>query len=134
MGCVIGSHEVKHWNSITNTNRPVMDAEALGIPKLSTMTASPLGHCLGGGYFGEYVYINLYSSGEHQDVSRKPTRMGHFTNDPNGITNQMTVEELRSGSVGVIVSSNDMKCRIVELERFGILKDISMPWAVNVIF
>lgn len=122
-----GSHEVKHWNPITNTNRVVFDAEVLGIPKLSTMTASPLGHLLGGGYFGEYVYCSLSSP------IKSPVKLGSFTTDPNGITNQMKVESLRSGSVGVVVSSNDMRCRIVELEKWTTLRTILTPWAINVI-
>lgn len=119
-----GPHEIKHWNSITKQTAIVADNEFFGIPKISSLVAKD-GKLLGGGYFGDYLFYNL----EHSE----PVRVGNFTDDPYGITNQMDIDTIRSGTSVVIVSSNDHKTRLVDLATFKVLKSISLPWPVNVI-
>ncbi|KAI9141929.1 hypothetical protein BKA69DRAFT_1070515 [Paraphysoderma sedebokerense] len=122
-------HLIKCYNPLTRTSSTLIDCFSdpsatggFGPVKISTMCADR-GVVMIGGFNGEYVLKSL-------NKTAKPVS-GVVTTDPNGITNHIEITEGRGGDIKAIVSSNDQKVRMLNLETRAWKKTIDVDWAVN---
>ncbi|CAO3686287.1 unnamed protein product [Umbelopsis ramanniana] len=77
-----------------------------------------------GGNSGEYIFkrLNASESDEH---------WGNITSDASGITNHIDLIHDRNGVFQGLISSNDNRARLMDLNTLKLTRTFEFPWAVN---
>ncbi|KAJ3287584.1 hypothetical protein HDU79_005569 [Rhizoclosmatium sp. JEL0117] len=115
---------IRSWNSITRTSSQILKTDRF---RTSTISACSSVVFLGG-FNGEYVCRRLdVEEGDENGEERN----GVITTDPYGITNHVELVENRSQELIAVVSSNDNKVRLLNMNRLEITHEFDFPWAAN---
>ncbi|KAL6855926.1 hypothetical protein ACP4OV_018728 [Aristida adscensionis] len=125
---------VKHWSSLLQTEREVLNLEDHVFPKQRINGARPLFRMqistmfikdnlmVAGGFRGELVCKYLDQPG---------VAFCTYVTDRADITNSVDVYESANGSTRIMTANNDSIVRVFDSERFRILSHFTFPWSVN---
>ncbi|ORY53739.1 WD40 repeat-like protein [Rhizoclosmatium globosum] len=121
---LLPQRHIRSWNSITRTSSQILKTDRF---RTSTISACSSVVFLGG-FNGEYVCrrLDVEEGDENGDE-----RNGVITTDPYGITNHVELVENRSQELMAVVSSNDNKVRLLNMNRLEITHEFDFPWAAN---
>ncbi|KAI8901479.1 WD40-repeat-containing domain protein [Globomyces pollinis-pini] len=115
---------VNCWNSFTNTHTVLLDLhDQVACSRITSISA--LNDLLViGGFSADFLLKRL-------DASDEPIINGTIADSSRAITNHLKLSNSRNRGPQCIVSSNDDKLRIVDLERLKTINEFSLSWAPN---
>ncbi|TPX55996.1 hypothetical protein CcCBS67573_g09396 [Chytriomyces confervae] len=114
--------QIRSWDSITKTSKREMVAPF----RLSTISARKEMLFMGA-FTGEFCCKRMDSDLD----SDSEVRTGVITNDAMGITNHVELVDDRNGGPIAVISSNDNKVRLMDMNRLQITNEFGFPWATN---
>ncbi|KAI8841199.1 WD40-repeat-containing domain protein [Chytriomyces cf. hyalinus JEL632] len=114
--------QIRSWDSITKTSKREMVAPF----RLSTISARREMLFMGA-FTGEFCCKRMDSDLD----SDLDVRTGVITNDAMGITNHVELVDDRNGGPIAVISSNDNKVRLMDMNRLQITNEFGFPWATN---
>jgi len=117
-------NQVRSWCPQLRTSERVLDLSKDG----STIKASTMG-CKNdvlvvGGHSGEYALKRL-------DEPNATEQWGIITSDASGITNHIDLVHDRNGAFQALISSNDNRARLMDINTLKMNRTFEFPWPVN---
>ncbi|RUS19704.1 hypothetical protein BC937DRAFT_87074 [Endogone sp. FLAS-F59071] len=118
---------VRQWSPHLRTSRNVLELDSDQPNSHSIRVSTMACHedfLLVGSFDGAYVCQRLSSQ-------YSPASYGIISSDINPITNHIDITQGRSGATQAIISSNDHRSRIMDMETLKIMSAYPLPWPVN---
>ena len=112
---------VEHWNPLTGITKPAISFFSPELFRFRCSTLAAFDNLLlCGGFDGQFVVKRL-------DASNDPVRIGTITTDLDSITNHFHMLE----NSKCIISSNDKRLRILDLNTLSFSATFATDWSVN---
>ncbi|GAB5586130.1 hypothetical protein Unana1_01030 [Umbelopsis nana] len=117
-------NEVRLWSPQLRMSETVLKLAANGSTIKASTMACKNDVLIVGGNCGEYVLTRL-------DEPEAQEHWGIITSDASGITNHIDLVHDRNGVFQALISSNDNRARLMDVNTLKMTRTFEFPWAVN---
>ncbi|KAM3586886.1 hypothetical protein VKS41_001936 [Umbelopsis sp. WA50703] len=117
-------NEVRVWSPQLRTSESVLNLTRDGINIKASTMACRNGVLVVGGNSGEFALKRM-------DGINATEHWGTITSDASGITNHIDLINDRNGVFQALISSNDFRARLMDINTSKITREFHFPWAVN---
>ncbi|CAO3681474.1 unnamed protein product [Umbelopsis vinacea] len=117
-------NQVRLWSPQQRTSESVLKLSRDGNTLKASTMACKNDVLVAGGNSGEYVLKRL-------DEPDSMEHWGIITSDASGITNHIDLVHDRNGVFQALISSNDNRSRLLDVNTLQITRTFQFPWAVN---